>query len=194
MHTVLQECFSKTVAFTKEELTDITLRWQPMQFSKGVFITQEGEVERYFYFILEGLQRLYFLHEGKEHILGFSYRYDFSGIYDSFVFQQPAQTYLDTLSDTKALALSYMDYQELIEKYCQFERWFRLFMQRLLFGRLQREIEMVTCPAEERYRRILERSPEVVQQVPNKYLASYLNMTPETLSRVRRIVAERPKN
>jgi CRP-like cAMP-binding protein len=76
-------------------------------------------------------------------------------------------------------------YHQLFDQYAELDRWGRLFFQNLLIGRVSREIELLTLPAKERYIAFMRRCPEELLRIPQKYLASYLNMTPETFSRLR---------
>ena len=165
---------------------DIRRRWNMTSFRKEAVITSYGTTEKYLYFVLSGVQRLYHLSpKGDEVVLGFTFQGNFSGVYDSFVQQKPAQCCLQTLTDSELLAIRYADMDELFSQYSCMERWGRMFVQDILFGRVRREIELSTQTAEERYRDFMQRSPEPLRQVPQKQLASYLNMTPETLSRLR---------
>ena len=179
----------RKTTFSEEEWQDILSYWKPLEFKKNEHLTQAGQIEPYFYFVEKGIQRLYFLDKGLEHILGFSYDGDFSGLFDSFLHQSPGELNLQAISDSQLLAINFQDYTTLINRYRKLERWAYQFLVDILVGRLKREIEMLSCPAEERYRNLLHRSPHVIQQIPYKYLASYLGMTPETFSRMRKKVA-----
>ena len=165
---------------------DIRSRWHTRHFRRGALLVTPPAVETSLYFVLSGVQRLYYLSpEGNEVVLGFTFEHEFSGVYDSFIQQTPAQCYLQALTDSELLAISIADMNELLDRYHCVERWGRLFVQQVLFGRVQREVELSTRTAEERYRDFMRRSPVPLQHIPQKQLASYLNMTPETFSRLR---------
>ena len=184
--TALRAGFTRYISLPDEVWEDIRCRWHLAHFQKDSLITSPPTVERYFYFVLSGVQRLYYLTpEGNEVVLGFTFQGNFSGVYDSFIRQVPAQCYLQALTESDALAMGFADMSELFERYPCMERWGRLFVQDILFGRVQREVELTTRTAEERYRDFMRRSPPPLQQIPQKHLASYLNMTPETFSRLR---------
>jgi len=161
--------------------------WQVKSYQKNEFLTREGEVERYFYYIMEGVQRLFFLKaDGNEHVLGFSYEGNFSGVADSYLGQKKSNLYLQALTPTRALVIDFPAMNRLFDEHKCWERWGRLFFTQILIGRGQREIEMLTLSAEERFQLFVKRQPAILQQVPQKHLASYLGMTPETFSRLRR--------
>lgn len=184
--TMLRPALERYVALDEAVWEDVRSRWHPIRFKKGACLTQAGEVERSFYLVLSGVQRLYYpTLTGDELVLGFTFADNFSGVYDSFIQQTPSQCYLQALSDSELLAIRLEDMNELFDRYPVMERWGRRFAQDILFGRGQREIELTTRTAEERYRDFIRRCPVPLRQIPQKHLASYLNMTPETFSRLR---------
>ena len=184
--TALRAGLTRYVPLPDPAWKDIRERWQTCYFRKEALLTSPPTVASYFYFVLEGVQRLYYLSPGgNEVVLGFTFQHEFSGVYDSFVQRTPAQCYLQALTNSELLAISFADMNELFDRYHCMERWGRLFMQEILFGRVRREVELSTRTAEERYRDFIDRSPEPLRQIAQKQLASYLNMTPETFSRLR---------
>ena len=182
---LLQELFHDA-GLTEEAFSEFLPLWVEMKFRKKSFLTEAGAVERYFYVVIQGVQAIYLIDQkGEKRVLGFSYAGDLSGVYDSFLIQAPSHYFLEALTDSTLLALSYNAYRGLFEKYPSFDRWGNLFHQRVLIGRINREVEMLTLSARERYVRFMRRCPAELLKIPQKYLASYLNMTPETFSRLR---------
>lgn len=182
----LRAGLTRYVSLPDSAWKDIRRRWHVRRFRKDALLISPPTVETHFYFVLSGVQRLYYLSpEGNEAVLGFTFQHEFSGMYDSFIQQTPAQCHLQALTDSELLAIGLADMNELFDRYHCMERWGRLFLQEILFGRVLREVELSTRTAEERYRDFIHRSPAPLRQIPQKYLASYLNMTPETFSRLR---------
>ena len=160
--------------------------WETKTFSQNELITEAGNIERYFYFVLEGVQAIYLLNEkGEKVVLGFSYSGSPSGVFDSFIRQTPSDTFLEALRPSTLLGIKLHDYLQLFEKYPKFHEWAHHFFREILFGRLFREVELLTLTAEQRYIAFMQRCPDELKVIPQKYLASYLNMKPETFSRLR---------
>ncbi|SDK42835.1 cAMP-binding domain of CRP or a regulatory subunit of cAMP-dependent protein kinases [Catalinimonas alkaloidigena] len=163
--------------------------WQYVEFERGQLLTRPGDVERHLYFVLEGVQRGYHLRETplghpQEVTVAFTYPPNFSGIPESFLTQQPARYYLETLTPSRMLRLSHDALYALFDPYPRIERLFRLATESVLVGLAARQVELLSFTAEERFRALLTRSPHVLQLIPQKYLASYLGMTPETFNRL----------
>ncbi len=164
--------------------------WEDVDFEKGELITQPGQIENSFYIVISGVQCIYILtKEGEKKVIGFSFDGSFSGVYDSFLKQTPSHYYLEALTASKLIRISKTVYDQFFEMYPDFNYWGRIAHQELLIGRVQREIELVTLSAKERFEKFSERCPKPLLQIPQKYLASYLNMTPETYSRMRKSIS-----
>jgi CRP-like cAMP-binding protein len=160
--------------------------WYTKSFKQYDLITEAGSIERNFYLVLEGVQAIYVLNEkGEKVVLGFSYTGSPSGVFDSFVSGEPSKIFLEALKPSRLLAISKSDYLDLFKNDPSFYQWGHHFFQEVLFGRLSREVELLTLTAEQRYISFMQRCPDELKVIPQKYLASYLNMKPETFSRLR---------
>lgn len=89
-------------------------------------MTAPGETERYMYFVQEGMQKSYYLHGEKQHVIAFAYAPSFSGIVESFLAQQPARYFLETITDSRFLRISYDQHMQLLREYRPVETLFRL--------------------------------------------------------------------
>lgn len=160
--------------------------WREHPFSKGASVCAVGQVEQRFYIVRSGVQRLSFPHDGQDVCVGFAYDGSWSGEYASFISRRPARFDVVAMTDSVLLGIGHADLQRLYAEVPAMERFGRLIVEELLLGRATREIEQMSLSAEERYDRLLARSPHLLQLVPQKDIASYLRMTPETFSRLRR--------
>jgi CRP-like cAMP-binding protein len=160
--------------------------WHEHAFSRGAFICHEGQVEQRFYIVKSGVQRLSFPHDGQDICVGFAYDGSWCGEYASFVTRKPARFDVVAVTDSVLIGIAYDDLQQLYTGLPVMERFGRLILEELLVGRAVREIEQLSLSADERYDRLVARSPQLLQLVPQKDIASYLRMTPETFSRLRK--------
>jgi CRP-like cAMP-binding protein len=109
----------------------------------------------------------------------------------SYVQQTPAQVHIQALEDSELLLIHHEDKEALFQNVPAFERMFRLMLQRSLVVLQDRFVSTLAQPADVRYQAFLEQYPGIVQRVPQHYIASYLGISPEFLSRVRARLAKR---
>ncbi len=128
---------------------------------------------------------MYHEFDGNEHCVGFSYGHSWSGDLDSFVSQRTGRFVVQAVTNSVLVGIRHADLQELYQQVPAMERFGRLILEELISGRATREIELLTLSVEERYRKLLARSPHLLQLVAQKDIASYLRMKPETFSRLR---------
>ena len=156
------------------------------QFDKGEVITEMGKVENYVYFIIEGVTRSYFFKEDKEISLDFHFTGDFISVYESFLDRTPAGHAIEALTPLSMLRIRYENLAKLYEKAPKFEQVGRIMTEELFKKSSERVKDLLSLSATERYVKLLDAHPQYVQNIPLKYLASFLNITPESLSRIRK--------
>lgn len=182
----LRAFFNQTVALKEEVWAACLPAWQPFSAKRRTILTAAGERERYLYFVLEGIQRVFFLTEdgAKEATLVFMYAPSLSGVADSFLGQHPSHFYLETLTDSRFLRISYEAFIEQCLTYPEMNRLALALAASAFEGVLLRQAELQTASAEAKFRALLARSPHVLNLIPHKYLASYLGIDPATFSRL----------
>lgn len=168
-----------------EELEEFTKRLTPFEFQKNEFITNIGQVEKHIYFFTEGVAKNYLLKDDKEICFHFVFQNDFCSNYESFVEEKPSQYYFQALTKCKGYKISCKDIDELYHTTKSGNYLGRLILEKLFLESSKRFISMLSDSPRERYLTLLNQEPELLQKVSLKHIASYLGMTPETLSRIR---------
>ena len=156
----------------------------PVSFERKSVMTRQGQVERYLYFVEEGIQRAYYLKDGKEHVVAFTYPPSFSGIPESFLTQTPSRCFLECITPSRFLRISYDDHQQMLHKHREIETVSRKLSEQLLIGFMERHYELLSCTIEERFLSFVHRSPQLLNMVPHKYIASYLRIDPSNFSKL----------
>lgn len=135
--------------------------------------------------MVEGVQRAFYLgDENKEATIVFTYPPFFSGVADSFLTQTPSLYFLETITASRFLRISYDEVQQLIKTYPSIQQLFFKATAFALKGALERHIELQCYTNEEKFKTLLKRSPHILNLVPHKYLASYLGMDATNFSKL----------
>lgn len=159
---------------------------QIRSFEKGEVILEEGKIEKFLSIVIRGLTRHYVIKDGMDLSFDFSFKDEFNSSYASFIQKQPSQFYIEALQPTVLASFSYDFLHGLYEKYPVSNLFGRVAVEEYFVLREKRELSLLIDNATERYKKLLEEQPIYVKQIPLKYLATYLNITPESLSRIRK--------
>ena len=133
--------------------------WKPYDVPKKHIMTVPGQTERYLYFVLSGVQKSYFLHNNKEHVIAFAYDPSLSGIPESFFTQTPSRYYLEAITNCEFLRISYERHERFMARHRELETLFRKLTEHFLNGVIQRQHEIMALSMEERFRAFVSRSP-----------------------------------
>jgi len=168
-----------------KEWTNFSTIWQTGEAKRKSILTSKGETEKTLYFITEGVQRAYYLTaDDKEATIVFTYPFSFSGVADSFLTQTPSLYFFETLTQSSFLKTSHSKVMELLDRYPNLERFISRATAFALKGALERQVELQTFSAEQKFTTLLTRSPQVLRLIPHKYLASYLGIDAATFSKL----------
>lgn len=179
--------FNKWTDLTEGDETIILSAFEPVTIKKKKDLLFSGQVCDYLYFINKGCLRSFYIDaKGIEHI--YQIRMDNSWISDlkSFFSQSPSKYNIEALEDSFLLRISHARFEQLLTEIPRLERYFRILFQKAYINALERLNATMWETAMDRYNEMLKENPEIFQRVPLVYIASYLGITPESLSRIRR--------
>lgn len=155
------------------------------------FILQEGDICKHNTFVVEGCFRMYMVDEkGKEHNLQFAVENWWIGDIGSFHSEEPSKLYIEALENSVILQIKKEDQLRLFVDHPKFNRIFRVFTENALVGAQRRILQNISSTAEERYLDFLNRYPHFFNRISNVQIASYLGVTPEFLSTIRKKIAK----
>ncbi|MEJ2881959.1 Crp/Fnr family transcriptional regulator [Pedobacter sp. GR22-6] len=170
-----------------DELEAIYAAHEPLSFQKGDFLLKKGQVANSYFCIEEGLIRSYvYDYDGNDITTGFIGKNEIAIDVVSLFHQVPTVEYFQALTDCKCQVIALDRFQVLYHSIKGFNEWGRAWMSESLFQLKQRTIAMITDSAAERYQRLQRQHPQILQQAPLKFIASYLGITDTSLSRIRK--------
>ncbi len=192
MYTILQEQILKRVKLTKEEFALAKTYFIPKKVRKRQFILQEGEICKSLAFISKGCLRNYSVDDkGEEHIIRFGIEGWWISDLHSFTTGSPSMSSIDAIEDSELLLLEKSSYDKLCAAISKIEHYFRILLENTNSAAMKRISDLISVPAEERYLNFLKTYPEITQRVPQSQIASFLGITPQSLSRIRKDLAEK---
>ncbi|HEX5153607.1 MAG TPA: Crp/Fnr family transcriptional regulator [Parafilimonas sp.] len=187
MFEVLLAYFGRNFTLTAEDIALMKSLFIPKTILKGEFILREGEIPKYGAFVCKGFLRSYFIdNKGKEHIIQFAPENWWISAKPDGAQQTPSAVFIDAIEDAEVLLIDRVGHITLMEKIPGYAASFLSGIQKRGEAKEKRIVHSLAATAEERYNDFLETYPNIVQRVPQHMLASYLGITPETVSRIRR--------
>lgn len=156
---------------------------------KKAKLLEVAKVEKYLSFIETGIVRLFIPKLENDLTFGFCFENEFVSAYDSFLNQSPSIYQIETLTPTIIWSLSYEDLQVIYKNTSIGNTIGRLAAENLYKIKAQRELSLLNETAEERYLNIFSQRPKLLKHIPLKYLASYIGITPQALSRIRKRIS-----
>ena len=190
MFELIRKNIAKHISLTEEEFTYFTSLLQLKRLRKKQFLLEEGRIFQYECFVNSGCLRQYYLDEkGQEHIIQFAISDWWIGDQYGFLTGLPSANFIDAIEESQVLLISKINLEQLYTKVPKFERLFRIAFQNSYVALQRRILSNLSQTAEERYLDFNKRYHEIEQKVPQHQIASYLGITPESLSRIRKQLA-----
>jgi CRP-like cAMP-binding protein len=179
----------KFVEVSEDEFTQyiypfITVR----KYSKKQIITEQGQVENYFNFIVKGLARKYYKKAKEEINTQISYEGHILHSQESFHSRTPSEYIVESIEPTTLVSITYDDLERIYARSGKMEHLGRLIITYTMVLKDRWQMQLVMHTPRERFIRFVNHNPELLQRVPQKFLASYLNIKPETFSRFKHLI------
>lgn len=188
--TNIRNFVSRFLTFTEDE-------WQMLQsvlsrrfLKKGEFLLRTGEVCNHVTFINKGFVRIYNIVCDEELTINFAFEGNFTTDFASLLPRKPSTDYIVAMEDLEVLQLHYDDKQRLFDQAMVWQKFGRLIVEYILLFIVERNKALLFDTPEERYLKLIKERPKVMANVPLKYIASYLGVTPEALSRIRKRLSQ----
>jgi CRP-like cAMP-binding protein len=192
MFDTLKTHILKKVILSNEEFSLATTFFVPKKLRKRQFLLQEGDVCKSLIFVSKGCLRSYTVDsKGEEHIVRFAIEGWWISDIQSFLTGKPATNSIDAIEDSELLIIEKTSYEKLCSIVPNLEHYFRILLENSNSAAQRRISDLISASAEERYLNFLNSYPEIVQRVPQSQIASYLGITPQSLSRIRKELSEK---
>jgi len=188
MVAILQKYIDQFIDLPAEELEALINSIEVRSVDKKVRLTDVEETEKYLYFVIKGLARKFF-YKGKEEVITqIAKEGELISSSVSYFSGMPSGYVIETIEPTTFYSLHHDRAEQLYSRYPKLERLSRLIITELFLQKEVWELERIRYSTKERFLRFMTDNPELFQRVPQKYLASYLNIKPETFSRLKHLL------
>lgn len=155
-------------------------------YKRNAYLITEGNQDASVFFIVDGSVRVYTIDTDEENTIRFGYKNSFVTAIDCFFTDKPTQFFIQALKKTTVKIISKKVLLDFIKSDNQLLQLWNTILGQLIIQQMERERDLLMTSPVDRYKSVLKRSPQVFQEIPDKYIASYLRMTAETLSRIKK--------
>ncbi|WP_075350526.1 Crp/Fnr family transcriptional regulator [Algoriphagus marinus] len=181
----LFDAFDKYQGISDQAKQAFANRMTLMEVEKGQLIVTEGQLADHLYYFLEGSARSYYTRENRDITVSFTLDGEFVAAMHSFITGKPSYEKIETLEKSKILKISHNALQECFTEFPELERAYRMILEKYYIVLEEHQIFSKFKTAKERYLELMQNRPKVIQKASVGHIASYLDMTIETLSRTR---------
>ena len=187
MKTQIQNYLNRYTAFLDEEVNTFYNHLSSKTFQKKEFLLKEGDVCKHKYFLIKGLVRVFNIdNKGHENIIHFGIENWWVTSLESFITEKPSLVYIQALEETTVLTINKTDLEKTYSSIPKLERVFRITTENMLIAIERKNEFYIKMSSKERYDFFIKTLPSFAQRVPQYMIASYLDITPEYLSELRK--------
>lgn len=181
----IRTLFSEICTIADDDWNLLKEKFHRQVIGKNQIILQTGQTENYLYYIEKGVLRAWLERGEQEITFEFSFENTFYSAYTSFLTQKPSTHTVQAITDMIIWKINYTDLQEVYQQSTTAQMIGRVAAENLYIEKSQREISLLKLSAEERYNNLFVEQSQLIKEIPLKYIASYIDITPQALSRIR---------
>ena len=182
----LTNFIKKNIDIEDEDLKVVLSYFKPIKKSKNEILLSNGKNSQVSYFVKKGCLRIYYIdEEGKDITRYIAFENQFATELVSFITNEPAQENIQVIEKSELLYITHDDFRTLIKTIPKWKDFYNIYLEKAYVNSSKRLISFTTLDASERYKQLFKINPNIVRRLPNKIVASYINISQETLSRIK---------
>ncbi len=185
-HIELINFIKKNINIGDEDLKVVLSYFKTIKKSKNEILLSNGKNSQVSYFVKKGCLRLFYIdEEGKDVTRYIAFENQFATELVSFITNQPAQEAIQVIEKSELLYITHEDFRYLMKTIPAWKDFYSIYLEKAYVNNAKRLISFTTLDASERYKQLFKINPNIVKRLPNKIVASYINISQETLSRIK---------
>ncbi|AWV98744.1 Crp/Fnr family transcriptional regulator [Arcticibacterium luteifluviistationis] len=185
----IRKIFEENTKLSDEDWAYFSSKLKHIEVPKKTAILKAGKVENHLSFVQNGIIRYYIPNLESDLTFAFVFENSFSCAYDSFLCQSPSNYTVETISESTLWQVTYQDLEDIYTNTAVGNTIGRKASEALFLKKAKRELSLLNETAEERYLNLFTERPELIRQIPLQYIASYIGITPQALSRIRKRIS-----
>ncbi|MEG0925480.1 Crp/Fnr family transcriptional regulator [Chryseobacterium sp.] len=186
MQELLASYIKNRISVTDKDLETILSYFKLIQLKKNEILLSNGQNSQRTFFVVNGCLRIFFINEeGQDSTRYFAFENQFATALTSFITSEPSEEFIEAVEDSEVYYITHKNFYHLLDIIPQWEKFYRIYLETAYVNNTKRLMSFLVQDALEKYRQLLEENPVVVRRLSNKMVASYLNISQETLSRLK---------
>jgi CRP-like cAMP-binding protein len=191
MHNSVFEKLIKEISLTSfvspEDIANIQEHFIPFEVNRNTVVEEQNKIPEYLYFLNNGFMRLFYYDEsGEEQTTFLCSPSNFIASFSSLINQTKASENVECITDCKLLKIAQVDAKQLVDKSEMFRNFFLKMLEKSISSAALRANDLALLTAEQRYQKMMDQQPYFIQNIPLQYIASFLGIKPQSLSRIRK--------
>ena len=185
-YIALTKYIKKNINIEDEDLKIVLSYFKTIKKSKNDILLSNGKNSQVSYFVKKGCLRLFYIDEvGKDITRYIAFENQFATELVSFITNEPAQETIEVIENSELLYITHDDFRHLMSIIPKWKDFYSIYLEKAYVNNSKRLISFTTLDASERYKQLFKINPNIVKRLPNKIVASYINISQETLSRIK---------